>query len=65
MSVPKPLSYPIPPCNGIHTWGSFRPVYVWSHDHAGKMERMCPSCKMTMEEFAKIKTPDRMRASRT
>ena len=62
MSVSKPLPYPIPPCHGIHTWGSFRPELVFQGDGMpAKMERVCPSCKMTMAEFAKLKTPDRIR----
>lgn len=55
---------PILPCKGIHTWGSFRPMPVQKADGTSTTERRCPSCQLTMMEFASRKTPDRQRKTR-
>jgi hypothetical protein len=54
-----------PACNGIHTWGSFRSMIVRHPDGTERMDRVCPSCRMTMKQFAEVKTPDRIRPSRS
>lgn len=52
----------IPLCKNVHTWGSFRPMPHQRPDGTTISIRMCPHCTMTMEAFAKLKTPDRRRA---
>ncbi len=51
-----------PYCKRVHHWGSFRPISI-AVGRTGKQitTRACLYCGLTMDDYAKTRTPDRKR----